>query len=53
MSVTTERKMAAAGMAGAIFASLAALLILSGLVFGLGARNDRDPYTATATGEQA
>ena len=51
MSVTTERKIASAGMAAAMLGSLAALLFLCGLLLGLSARNDRNPYPVT-TGER-
>ena len=51
MAAMTERKIAAAGMAGAILGSLAALLILSGLMLGLGARDDRNSYLTASTGE--
>ena len=49
MNAMTERKIAAAGMAGAIMGALAALLILSGLMLGLGARDDR--MMTASTGE--
>ena len=49
MSATTERKIAAAAMAGATLASLAALLVLSSLMLGLGARDDRNAYVAAST----
>jgi hypothetical protein len=51
MSVTTERKIASAGMAAAMLGSLAALLFVCGLVLGLGAPNDSDPYPVM-TGER-
>ena len=41
MTAKTEQKIAAAGMAGAVLAILAAMLVLSGLLVGLGARDDR------------
>ena len=41
MVAKTEQKIAAAGMAGAALAILAAMLVLSGLMVGLGARDDR------------
>jgi hypothetical protein len=46
MAAKTEQKIAAAGMAGAILAILAAMLVLSGLMVGLGARDDRALMTA-------
>ena len=50
MAAKTEQKIAAAGMAGAVLAILAAMLVLSGLMVGLGARDDRALMTAS-TGE--
>jgi len=50
MTAKTEQKIAAAGMAGAVLAILAAMLVLSGLLVGLGARDDRALMTAS-TGE--
>ena len=50
MTARTEQKIAAAGMAGAVLAILAAMLVLSGLLVGLGARDDRVLMTAS-TGE--
>ena len=50
MAAKTEQKIAAAGMAGAVLAILAAMLVLSGLMVGLGARNDR-VFTTASTGE--
>jgi hypothetical protein len=50
MAAKTEQKIAAAGMAGAVLAILAAMLVLSGLLVGLGARDDRALMTAS-TGE--
>ena len=50
MTAKTEQKIAAAGMAGAVLAILAATLVLSGLLVGLGARDDRVLMTAS-TGE--
>jgi hypothetical protein len=47
MTAKTERKIAAAGMAGAVLAILAAMLVLSGLMVGLGARDDRAVMTAS------
>jgi len=50
MTAKTERKIAAAGMAGAVLAILAAMLVLSGLLVGLGARDDR-VLTTSSTGD--
>lgn len=50
MTAKTEQKIAAAGMAGAVLAILAAMLVLSGLLVGLGARDDR-PLMTASTGE--
>jgi len=50
MAAKTEQKIAAAGMAGAVLAILAAMLVLSGLMVSLGARDDRALMTAS-TGE--
>ena len=50
MTAKTEQKIAAAGMAGAVLAILAAMLVLSGLLVGLGARDDRVLMTPS-TGE--
>ena len=47
MAAKTEQKIAAAGMAGAVLAILAAMLVLSGLLVGLGARDDRVLMTAS------
>ena len=41
MTAKAEEKIAAAGMAGAVLAILAAMLVLSGLLVCLGARDDR------------
>ena len=38
MSTQVERRLAAAGMAGAVLTILAGLLVLSGIMLGLGAR---------------
>lgn len=47
MAAKTEQKIAAAGMAGTVLAILAAMFVLSGLMVGLGARDDRAVMTAS------
>ena len=47
MAAKTEQKIAAAGMAGAVLAILASMLVLSGLMVGLGARDDRAVMTSS------
>lgn len=51
MAANAERKMAAAGMASAVLAILAAVLVLAGMMLGLGARDDRTTYMTASTGE--
>ena len=51
MAVTSERKIAAAGMAGSILAIVALLLVLAGLTLGLGARDGRFTYVTASTGD--
>ena len=48
MAAKTEQKIAAAGIAGAVLAILAAMFVLSGLMVGLGARDDRVLMTASS-----
>ena len=50
MAATTERKIAAAGLATAVLTFFAALFVLSGLVLGLGVRDPATQMTAS-TGE--
>lgn len=48
MAAKTEQKIAAAGIAGAVLAILAAMFVLSGLMVGLGPRDDRVLMTASS-----
>ena len=51
MAMSSERKIAAAGMASGVLGICALMLSVSSLMLGLGARDDGITYLAASTGD--